>query len=446
MKKKTIYCLLLIALLALPISCSKDDDSGDQDTRLQSFQTEIAKSFVLGIAKGVGGKVGSDATGWVLENVFGESSEPGITNEEIADEIQELGTKLDNLSKQIEDFKKDVENSLKVIYVQGLKTQYTAQVSGLEPIIASVDAIRSDFVNLTNRVSTTSNDWQVLAKQIDTELDIHTLETNLYTIQNTMSIGSLDGALKLWGDLTIENIKESNAEDCYLSVMNHFQRYYLVQADLLFFIIEKAHKIYEDPNTKAIPALAQYRDEMLKQANIFLDQSERIITHFADYSKNDFMFRDDWHLSQYANIKNLNSYQADDLAFADELVAQAMGWENSITVRFVDIHSQVSTIKDLSVTLVNEVTGAEYSSESSASESFSVYSSNQTPYQWDVKRFIFNNLPDGTYRIKDTYDNLTTHFEGSDIKFLNEEYTSSRLYVKEGNYTNIFCLAYGEVE
>jgi hypothetical protein len=349
---------------------------------------------------------------------------------------------------KIEDFKKDVEHFLNVIYVQGIKTQYTTQVIGLESIIASVEAIRNDFVNLSTSVATSSNDWQVLAKQIDAELVMHTLDSQLGTIQKSMTTGNLDGALKLWGELTFENITKSNADDCFLSVMNHFQRYYLVQADLLFFIIEKAHKKYEDPNTKAIPALAQYRVEMLKQAAIFLDQAERIITYFASYMVDDFKFSEDWSLSQYARIKNMDSYQSDNLALADELVGQAMGWENSITVRIVD--QQPSDIDDVSVTLVNAQTGAEYSSESSAnaiSNSIAVYpASTPTSYNWKVKRFIFNDLPNGTYKIKDTYSGLIWHHDGRDIKFLNNVYLSSPLKVSEGSHSNIFCQVYSEVE
>ncbi|WP_430974144.1 hypothetical protein [Sunxiuqinia rutila] len=450
MKKLTFYFSLLIAL-ALPISCSQNDEFDDANGgQLHSFQTEIAKSFVLGIAKGAGGKVGDEATGWVLKNIFGESSEPSISNEELADEIQEIGTKLDNLSKQIENFKKDVEHSLQVIYVQGIKNQYTTQVSGLEEIFANVQTIRNDFINLSTQVSTSSNDWGVLAKQIDTELDIHTLETQLATIQNSMTIGSLDGAIKLWGELTLENMKKSNADDCFLSVMNHFQHYYLVQADLLFFIIEKAHKVYENPDTKALPALAQYRKEMLKQAAIFLNQAESIITHFANYMENDFNFREDWHLAQYGKLKKLVTYQSDYLAFADELVGQAMGWENSITIRFVDQYSSYgpSIIEETSVTLVNKDTGEEYSSgEKDVSVSLAHYlDQSQSSYQWEIKRFIFNNLPNGTYQIKDTYDNLKSFYENRYILFLNDAYLSSPLTVSDGSHINIFCQTYAELE
>lgn len=445
MKKQSFYFTVLIALAFL-ISCSDDNEIDNQNNgQLHSFQTEVAKSFVLGVAKGAGGKVGGEATGWVLENIFGQSSEPSISNEELEGDIKEIGTKLDNLSKQIEDFKNDIDHSLHIIYVQGLKTQYTAEVSGLNEILANVASIRNDFISVTTQLSTSSNDWKVLAKQLDTELNIHTLETQLATIQNSMSTGSIDSAIKLWGDLTLENITKKNTDDCFFSVMNHFQRYYLVQADLLFFIIEKAHKVYEDPNTKAIPALVQYRVEMLKQATIFLDQAESIITHFATYMENDFKFRENWHLSQYDKLKNLVSYQSDHLAFADELVGQAMGWENSITVRFVDQHP--SSFKNVSVTLVSKDTGEEFSAESSAiSVSFASYLDvSQSSYRWDVKRFIFNNLPNGTYKIKDTYDDLKTFYENRYILFLNDVYLSSPMTVSEGSHSNIFCQTYSEV-
>ncbi len=450
MKKQTFYFAILIALLVLPISCEKDEY--DDQNRLQSFKTEIAKSFVLGIAKGAGGKVGDEATGWVLENIFGESSEPSLSNEQLSEQINDIGTKLDNLSKQIERFKDDVDKTLQEIYVQGIRTEYTAQVSGLAKICANVKAIRNDFATLSTNASTTpTNDWNTLAKQINNELDIHTLETQLFQLQNTMTIGSIDGAIKLWGKLTFENITKSNADDCFLSVMNHFQRYYLVQADLLFFIIDKAHEEFTDHNYKAIPALAQYREEMLKQAIIFLDQSERMITYFASYMEDEFKFRDDWNLSQGASIKNVDSYQSDHLAFADELVGQAMGWENSITVRIVDQYvAGYSNIEDVSVTLVNVQTGAEYLAESSAnaiSKSYAVYpASIPTSYNWEVKRFIFNDLPNGSYKIKDTYAGLTDHFEGRNIKFLNDVYLSSPLKVSAGSHINIFCQVYAEVD
>lgn len=434
---KMFRALFLTAVMVILVSACGSDDSSDNAVQVEAFQQEVAKSLVLGLAKGVGSEVGGDATGWVLGKLGGS------TDTATADAIQEVGTKIDKLSSQIADFKRDVDEALNKLYTQGEKIEYTSQVTILEPIIANAKTIRDDFVNLTTHVSPDSSDWQTLATQIDNELDIHALETDLATIQQIMSTGDPDGALELWGDLTMDNLNSSNAEECYMSIMNQFQRFYLVQADLLNFIIEKAHKIYNDPNSKAVPALQSYRTEMLKQAEIFLNQAERVLTSFNHSPFEDFPFREDWHMERagsYMELAESSNYQSPHLGIADEIVAQAMGWENSLTIRLAE-RWRYEDLQGKTVVLVNEATGQEFSSETYAQTSHSLYA-DQVGFnssKWVIKRLIFKNLPEGRYHLKDIYADYTYEFEGGTFKFLHDYYLSHVFTITTGSYKNMLC-------
>lgn len=450
--------LLAVVITTLVSACGSDRDGDNQADNSQlvlgTFKQEVAKSLVLGLAKGVGSEVGGDATGWVVGNLFGGADDPSAPDAATEDAIKEVGGKIDTLSSQVENFQNEVDNALKKLYTQGQKVQYSTIVQPLEKTMANIKRINNDLVRLETQIAPNTEDWKTLATEIkDKDLVISDRKTDLIQIQTAMENGELDGAIQLWGDITIDNLKSSNAEDCFWSVMNQFQRYYLAQADLLNFIIEKAHKKYADSNSEASPDLKLYRTEMLKQSKIFLNQAERILAFFNNvYVNENFTFHSDWHIQNGFNLVDSSDYQSPHLAVADEIVGQAMGWKNSLTIRIADIYAGEAheLLSGITVVLVNKA-GEEFPAETYAAQiSRRVYSSQKASdplykgqyYQWDIKRFVFNDLPNGQYRLKDVYSDYAIWFEGKDIKLLDDEYLDNIFIIKDGVYKNMLCLTY----
>ncbi len=394
-------------------------DSDDQNVHsfapphaVQSFKSDLMKSFVKGIVTGVGGKAGGRATGWVMDSIFG-SDGPSPPDPAVLEEIQTIGNQVEELKQDLEAFKQAMTKGLE-------KNEYLNIVQPIQQETGWLDTIQSRYIFLCQKINADNdNDWEEFATRLKADLDTTRLETFLNNTRKAM-IGDPNSAIRVWGKLQMSDAID---EKRHQQVFNQFQKWLYYQVFALNLLVEVSHQRGGTDMDYAQTCVDRFEEGIKKQADIFLESVEGVMlishrTYNPIHETGHGPYGDEWDVDKNGLRPLPNEdYKPETLAQADEIVGSSLGLDKSITVRLATYHlvkgvPAVSTIKDVPITLIGEG-GGEYKPDSVTLNRFDQQKDIQDEYGnhliWDLKRYFFYNLPDSddsyTFNLKDINPN-----------------------------------------
>lgn len=382
----------------------------------------MAAAFAEGLISGAGEQIGSRATGWVLDEIFGSSGDPEVPPGDILDAISDVGKEIDALKNELMQFEGRIEKSLQLILTQTERNEYNILVSRIKnkDNTERIKTLQERLKFIIDYKDKTEEDWKKLVVDFEKELNLYELEAILRNFQAVL-VGTTDSrsAIDLWGTI---NTKYALTQQNHQNLFDQFQMYGNLQLATLQLILEKCHKdspgmsdyyvnlyLYGDGNWDGNES---WIGGMKKQSEIFINKVETMmaISQNTRLYPNKFPYsKTDWFAGASGVLYDSATRESPVLAEADNIAANLMALAPALTVRLTywDIVPD-NWIQDVPVTLVNTVTHEEVSPDGTYeySPEFPLTgheSSSNTAWKqyWYVNRYVFNGLPIGTYRIKD---------------------------------------------
>lgn len=411
----------------------------------------LAAAFAKGLVEGAGQQIGDRATGWVLDEIFGESNEPSVPTGEILDAITDVSNEIKEIRAELEKFQVQISQSLQLILTQTERNEYTTLVTSLSSSIVKIQRLHDTLLFITSHAAGYDDeDWKMLVNDFEKQLNIIELEEILRQFQRVMS-GSTDtsSAINLWGNI---NIKYAFSKQNHHALFNQFEMYANLQLITLQLILEKRHK-----SKTGMPAsyyVDLYLEGMKKQSEIFMSRVEAMmaVSQNTRLYNNSHPYRNtDWFVSISASHTLLNSSTRESavLAEADNLVANYLVIEPALTVRLAlpMILVPDNWIKDAPMVLVHQDTSDEYVPDTTYQYSPELpltghepTDSNLWKQYWFINRYIFSDLPAGTYRIKNSINSTMPVYHG--MQMIHNTYLEYDIIPASNRQSNVLITTY----
>lgn len=410
-------------------------------------QAGIAGAFAMGLVQGAGSQIGDRATGWVLDNVFGESGTPNYpTDPAVINAIEQNSIEIRQLRGELEQFEKRMSEALQQILTQTQRNEYTILVSALLDDITRIESQHDTLWFITNHSNMSEDDdWENTVIDFKKNLNINDLEISIRKFQRVLA-GSPDtnSALELWGRLhTTYAVTQQN----HKPVFDQFQLYANLQLMALNLILEKRHCSNSGKSPSYFVDL--YLGGVKKQSEIFhrkvLSVMAISMDHFMHNNANPYM-NTDWHAYENNSIvlHATPSRESPVLAEADAITAAAMAIEQSFTVRLASrmrVGKAPFRIQNVPMILINIDTSKEYTPDEifRDREPMPKTVHNEDTFDWsqsiwDFNRYVFTELPVGNYVLKDMNHQFNNLFHS--------DYLERQLHMQTDKHGNILLPAY----
>jgi hypothetical protein len=436
-------------------------DAGDQDGRsfapppvAGSASELVLKPFVKGLVQGAASEVGSRATGWVLDQIFGDSDSPEYpTDPAVLSAIAENGTQIRELRSELEDFEKKLNSTLQAILTQTERNEYTTLVTALTDDIVTLQRQQETLWFISTHLDDPDeSEWKAEAEDLLAELNVNDLDDTLRKFQRILGGADTSSAIEVWGFL---NTRYAVAEQNHEALFYQFQMYANLQATALNLLLEKRHQ--SDTGLSPEHYVDLYLDGMTTQADIFLKRVEGMmaVSQHRDcgIKVNNRPYIDDWYAyeNDYVHFILLisDTRESETLVQADTIVGSALGRDQAVTLRLADYMwmdsiKNPSWLADVPVTLINIDSGVEYAPDN-------VYRNRidlpETDYEatrqlWDINRYEFVDLPVGSYAIKNVNDSFPQPDGRTVCKLIHQEYLNQQVVMAEDCFHNLLMSAY----
>jgi hypothetical protein len=414
----------------------------------------VGGAFAMGLIQGAGSQIGSRATGWVLDSVFGESDTPSYpTDPALISAIEQNSMEIHQLRDELEQFEKKISAALQQILTQTQRNEYTILVSALLDDIARIETQHNNLWFITNHLNMPEDtDWENTVKDFQRKLDIDALEVSMRKFQRVLA-GSADtsSAIELWGKIhTTYAITQQNHQPLF----DQFQMYANLQLMTLNLILEKRHSSNSGKTPEYFVDL--YLTGLEQQSDMFLRKVLSVMAVSVNHTMSDNAHPydyTDWHayeINVFALLAT-DSRESAVLAEADTITAEAMAVEQSLTIRLVDYMwhespKNPSWIQNVPVTLINVDSGLEYAADVIHRDREIMPETGHEIYGWghqfwDFNRYVFTSLPEGNYMLKNINDQFPNPY-GHGSAIYHSDYLSKQIVMQAGRHGNFLMGAF----
>lgn len=425
--------------------------SAEAEHKSAAGEKGLMGSFVTGLAQGAGEQIGSRATGWVLDKIFGPSGTPARPDAAAVAAIQEVGSEVKALKADLEAFESEVNKALTQILIATEQTQYDTLVSSLSEDIAFVETMTSNFWVLCAHTYENDADFGTLATSLRNHLDPVDLETRLRKFNNILAgtQGGGSSAIDKWGFLQTRHAAgQRNEQALYVQ----FQYFAGLEINLLNLLLEAYHVEYSS-GVGAADKVDLYREFMLGQSNLFLMRVEGMMALMQNWEALP---------SQMIYLYEWNSYNADILLAspsresavlqtADAIVGEALGIEKAVMLRLATPNSpnsvsNPSMLNAVALSLRNTVTSAQFTPDYVYKNRVDQPDLGTVVHQftpWDINRYVFFNLAPGQYALVNVNSQYPCPRPGfEDYLLLHSAYLTQTISTGSTGFRNMLITAY----
>ncbi|MEP0881105.1 hypothetical protein NDI49_06045 [Trichocoleus sp. ST-U3] len=387
--------------------------------------TSILKFVGKNVAAGAASKIGGDAMGFVLDKIFGSEEDPVISA------IQKLGKQLDAIQGTLSVMDGElhaISSELQKVVQNQLYMEWSTVDIQIQKCIVQIQTQYQRYIDYAkNPKSTTKEEVEQLISDIlNTD---NGAEVSLVTISNFV-VGSdqAKGCLELWADMVAPMLmkKESPYLSYKLAVeqyMNYYSRILVAQLNAAHLLVEAFNKQGNHP--LAITERDKYRKLISSQEAQFIRNLDVLVASFISSAGEEPVFFDPgfggFVYCSYELIDCIQTYSAGagyewsyyrpsiQHSMAEEILAAAYAMdedERRIVVYMIyppkTPYLNVNNIPldNVEVQLVDAAEPDGVGIPASHVQSITVSSDDKLPGKRFIKRFIYENLQDGAYRLK----------------------------------------------
>lgn len=411
-------------------------------------------TFAKGLAEGAGQQIGSRATGWVLDQIFGSDDTPERPDPVILAAIQEVGTEVKALKADLEAFEYEVNQALSKILVATEQSQYDTLVSSLSDDIAFVETMTSNLWVLCVHTYENDADYATLATLLRNHLDPIDLETRLRKFNNILSgtQGGGSSAIDKWGYLQARHaVSQRNEQSLY----SQFQYFASLQLNLLNLLLESYHNEYSS-GVGAPEKVDLYREFMLEQSDLFLMRVEGMMALMQNWEASlaQMIYLQEW--SSYSGnvLRPSPTRESTVLQTADAIVGEALGFDKAVMLRLATPMTPRSVpnpswLNPVALLLRNTDTSVDsapdhvYRNRINQPDLGAAVRFQFTP--WDINRYVFFNLDPAQYALV----NVNTQYPCPDTNvsypLLHSVYLTQTISTGSTGFRNMLITAYGKL-
>jgi len=353
-----------------------------------------AATFIAGaVAEGALGYVGAEAAGYVMKEAFGWGKEPPNRQGEIIDMLSKQQEMLHDIISELSDLKAQLDGITKQLN----NMEYNLKKSTLTSIIAFANEAYEQLYIIA-ATNPAEKDYADMVSHLADRLEKRDLETDLATLHDTLVTDPTTharGLLDIWGDIQHERGFSTNV---YPELASHASYWYDVQVKLLNLLVEYLHYKYPQNTVLAANTRATFAVRKAIQTNMFLTRVESL--NFVAplyYDKAGFPYTE--RLKQFC----WGMFYSPQLNLADLQVGQMEQSEKSLIVRlYLNNYNYWlgAHLDNVTLQLKNNSTGEIYSALPVVN-TYGIWLDTLRPTA-EVGRYVFKNIPYGTYSIVDT--------------------------------------------
>ncbi|MFC1984336.1 hypothetical protein ACFLVO_04955 [Chloroflexota bacterium] len=296
---------------------------------------DITKALLLGLLEGAAGKIGGEATGWIIEHVIGGGEKS---------ELDDIKNDINELSNQITGLSVDLRNGIDRLANLIEMTHYDTRAALLSTEISRIKRNWERIIAVSKLDPGSSTDQGQARRKLDA-IDAVQLDIDLQTIHdNLVGTPEVESLLKLLGERSLTNSRKDWESDKYDILENQFAYYAALQLTGLTVLVEKYHaENYSETEINDI--IDEYRQRIQAQGDIFLTSVESILAwHCMTESQNHPVYQKEWSFNWKrfgrggsGNVFDrpiiTNVIESQTLRKADKVLGDYLGLENSVTIR-----------------------------------------------------------------------------------------------------------------
>ncbi len=210
----------------------------------------VGTAVVTGLASGVASKISGEATGWVLDEIFGDP------NDEQAQAIEKLGMQLTQVAdavaamdRELKTDMKMIQAELKAIEQEQLYIAWEIRDNDLQNYITQINVQYNRFIEYAGNPQTTSQ--QEVTNLVEEILNTNNGAAVVMAQINTLltGSGSNKSVLQLYTEMIAPLIMDGK-QSCYSALDGYFNYYVnaaYAQQRALYLLVEAYHQQNNDP-------------------------------------------------------------------------------------------------------------------------------------------------------------------------------------------------------